>query len=79
MPRFHFYVHNGREALDEEGIDLPDVRAARTEAVRLAGGMLLDRASLVHDDGAWHLSVTDGCGRPLVRVDVNVVDLLTVQ
>ncbi|WP_237482571.1 DUF6894 family protein [Lichenibacterium dinghuense] len=79
MPRFHFCVHNGREALDEEGIDLPDVRTARTEAVRLAGGMLLDQASLVHDDGAWYLSVTDGYGRPLVRVDVNVVDLLTVQ
>ncbi len=79
MPRFHFYVHDGKDSLDQEGIDLPDAQTARTEAIRLAGGMLLDRASLIHDDREWHLSVTDENGKPLVCIDVKVVDLMALQ
>ena len=65
--------------MDEEGIDLPDFATAQTEAVRLAGGMLLDDASLVHVQGGWHLSVMDADGKPLLRVEVDVIDLTTMH
>jgi hypothetical protein len=34
MPRYHFNVHNDIEARDEEGQELPDLEAARREAIR---------------------------------------------
>ncbi len=75
MPRYHFHVHDEKGLLDEEGIDLPDFLTAQTEAIRLAGGMLLDEASLVHAQRGWSVSVVDAWGKPLLRVEVNVIDL----
>ena len=34
MPRFYFHLHNDIEAPDEEGLELPDLEAARSEAIR---------------------------------------------
>lgn len=75
MPRYLFHVHDEKNILDEEGIDLPDLATAQMEAVRLAGGMLLDDASLVHTHAGWHVSVEDLNGSPLLRVEVNIIDL----
>jgi hypothetical protein len=33
MPRYYFHVYDDYTALDEDGIDLPDVEAARREAL----------------------------------------------
>lgn len=75
MPRYHFHIHDDKGLLDEEGIDLPDLAGAQMEAVRLAGAMLLDDASLIHDQNVWQLSVVDSDGTPLLRVEVTVSDL----
>ena len=75
MPRYHFHVHDEKGLLDEEGIDLPNFAAAQMEAVRLAGGMLLDDASLVHSHAGWHVSVADSNGSALLRVEIEIVDL----
>ena len=79
MPRYHFHIHDEKGLLDEEGIDLPNFATAQTEAIRLAGGMLLDDASLVHARSGWHLSVMSSDGKPLLRVDVDVIDLTTAH
>ena len=79
MPRYHFHVHDDKDLLDEEGIDLLDLTTAQTEAIRLAGGMLLDDASLVHAQKGWSVSVMDSHGKPLFRVQVDVVDLTAIN
>ena len=42
MPRFHFNVRDGSDLPDTDGTELPDLRTARHEAVKLAGRLLLD-------------------------------------
>jgi hypothetical protein len=42
MPRFHFNVRDGSDLRDRDGTELPDLRTARREAVKLAGRLLLD-------------------------------------
>lgn len=79
MPRYHFHIHDEKGLLDEEGIDLPNLACAQMEAVRLAGAMLLDDASLIHNQDGWHLSVADANGLPLLRVEVTIVDLTAIH
>ena len=69
----HFHVHDAKDLLDETGIDLPDVPAARDEALRLAGAMLLDDASMIHSKAEWHLSVTDASGASLLLVNIRII------
>ena len=35
MPRFYFHLHNSVDVADEEGVELPDLEAARAHAVKL--------------------------------------------
>ena len=44
MPRYFFDVQDGKSFPDYDGCELPDLDAARIEAVRLLGGMLRDEA-----------------------------------
>jgi len=36
MPRFYFHLRDDLDVPDDEGVDLPDLEAARAEAVRCA-------------------------------------------
>ncbi len=36
MPRYFFHLHNGALSRDEEGRELPDLEAARQEAIKAA-------------------------------------------
>lgn len=63
MPRFYFHLHYPAEAVrDEEGIELPDVKAAEREAI----GAVRDIASEdLRGDGQFELlgiRITDGEG-----------------
>ena len=40
MPRFYFHVEDDRTTHDQEGTVLPDIEAARREAITVAGEML---------------------------------------
>ena len=70
MPRYFFHTEGKYARLDEEGTELPDLKAVRAEAVQTTGEMLRDAGlRLCSDDmhnGAepWRLWVT---GRPAVR------------
>ena len=62
MPRFFFHMHFGAPLLDLDGVELPDVIAARQEALRYAVALVANEAVdvCVHGGGkAGHWSVGD--------------------
>jgi hypothetical protein len=75
MPVYHFNVRDGSEISDSDGTDLPDIRAARLEAVKLAGQMLLDRPGTFWEGSDWHLDVSDESGLTLFRLDFTATDM----
>ena len=77
MPRYYFQVHDEKGLLDQEGIDLPSLVVAQAEAMRLAGAILLDEASLIHDHADWRLTVEDASGTVLLLVEFRVTSLLS--
>ena len=77
MPRFYFHLHHAVEAIDEEGMELADLEAAREEAIRsgrdlVAEGVRNGQVNLshwieVHDEsGTQVLVVRFG---DVVRID----------
>jgi hypothetical protein len=65
MPRYFFNIRDGQEVdEDEEGVELPDVEAAKAEAlatVEELRGQLADAAHI-------ELEITDDTGRRLLTV-----------
>ncbi|MBZ9676867.1 DUF6894 family protein [Mesorhizobium sp. ES1-1] len=60
MPRYHFHVDDGTLLADNEGTELPDLQAARAEAVSAAGELLRDLdGALWEGDKTWIMHVTD--------------------
>jgi Domain of unknown function (DUF6894) len=60
MPRYYFNLEDGKRLLDDEGLDLPDLDAARKEALRASNELL--RAGPKGDfwNGSyWRMWVTD--------------------
>jgi hypothetical protein len=62
MPRYFFSVHDSRDMPDRDGVDLPDLKAVRAEAVRAAGEMLRDIDGALTGE-EWIMEVTDEAGR----------------
>ncbi|TPI13027.1 hypothetical protein FJW06_15330 [Mesorhizobium sp. B4-1-3] len=66
MTRYFFHVDNGTFIPDEDGVDLPDLDAARMEAVRAAGEMINDAKQSFWDHMTpWIMNVTDDQDRLL--------------
>jgi hypothetical protein len=59
MPRYFFHVQDGRAIPDTDGTMLPDIDAAREEAVRLSGGLLKDHAKEFWSSQPWLMEVQD--------------------
>lgn len=53
MPRYFFHLHNSVEATDYEGRMLPDMKAARKEAIKCAREII---ASEIKETGKINLS-----------------------
>jgi hypothetical protein len=49
MPRYFFHTHNGVTVLDDRGLEFPNFRAARDEAIRTCGEMLRQIPSFIND------------------------------
>ncbi len=62
MPRFFFHVHDGATDQDEDGTELPDLTAARKEAVRLAGELLVADSAKFWDEEHWSIDIADELG-----------------
>ena len=69
MPRFFFHLASQAQLIkDEEGFELPDVDAARHEAMEGARD-LVAQAVCRGEDGPWKaVVVTDEAGNPLLEL-----------
>jgi hypothetical protein len=65
MPRYFFHVHDGASFPDLEGTELPDLAAARREAVLSSAQLLTDNPDQFWDGEAWSMQVTDESGATL--------------
>lgn len=69
MPHFYLHLSNGSgDTRDEEGIDLPDLQAARSEAVSSIRSILKDELALGSLDLDGHVRIADGNGNVLCDV-----------
>lgn len=60
MPRYFFHVDDGTFVPDDSGTDYPNIEAAREEAIRAAGAMLVDLdGDFWRAATAWTMYVTD--------------------
>ena len=69
MPIYHFNVRDGSNIPDPDGTELLNLRAARVEAVKLAGRLLLDEPDTFWEGSDWHVEVTNDRGLILFRLD----------
>jgi hypothetical protein len=59
MPRYYFHVEDDHMEVDQIGLELPDVQAAREEAIGAAAELLRNRARKALLSGKpWRLWVT---------------------
>lgn len=62
MSLFYFQVRDNILIEDVEGVELPDLNAARLQAVRMAGQLLGDRPQAFLDDARWTIEIHDEAG-----------------
>lgn len=74
MPHFYFHTENGDCIRDDQGEDLPDIDAAREEAVTVLGEILRYRGSDFWTTASFSVIVTDGEGRTVVSVTAKASD-----
>ena len=61
MPRYYYNIHDGHTILDDEGVELPDLKAARDLAILNSGEIVTNGAGPAMWAGEpWRMWVTDG-------------------
>ena len=74
MGRFYFHLRSGKKVIaDEEGSDLPDVAAARLEALAAARYILADAIRSGTENIPEAFVIADSEGRELETVNLAVV------
>ena len=68
MPRYYFHVFDSLAMFDEEGTDLPGIRAAQAEALHVAQGLIgvTGKAEFQMD---WRIEVVDEAGGLVFRLE----------
>jgi hypothetical protein len=67
MPRYYFSITNGRPFKDIDGLELPDLDAARAEAIGFARDLM--RTELAQDAwSSWTVRVTDGMHEVVLNI-----------
>jgi len=74
LPHFYFHTENGDCIQDDQGEDLPDVDAAREEAVAVLGEILRYRGAAFWETASFSVIVTDSDGRTVVSVTAKASD-----
>jgi hypothetical protein len=69
MPEFLITAHRGAQPPDMSWINLPDLAAARREAVRYAGELLIDTGADFEGE-AWIVTVSDDNGGIVFSINV---------
>jgi hypothetical protein len=69
MPMFQLVVHDGTPQTDPEPFEAANLKAARSQAVILAGELLRDADGRFWDEGAnWRVDVSDATGLVLYSI-----------
>lgn len=68
MPRFFFHVHDDLVAHDEEGLELPDLEAAQSVAIRGARDIACEQLREGKVRLSHHIEVTDDAHRTVLTV-----------
>jgi len=71
MPRFYFNIAG--ESPDRDGVDLPDGKSARGEAIRAAAEILKDIDGALTRDG-WRMTVEDATGKFVLELRFSIVE-----
>ncbi|MDB5451926.1 MAG: hypothetical protein JWO33_504 [Caulobacteraceae bacterium] len=75
VTRYYFDALNGQTFADAEGIELPDLGAARCEAVGMLGSLLRGDPSGFWSTGALSILVKDAMGRTLFVVEATAFSI----
>lgn len=73
MPRFYFNLHDDVVAIDDEGRELADVRAARAEAVKAARELICEQVQEGRLDLRHRIEVEDEDRRPVLTLPFSAV------
>lgn len=77
MPHFYFHTENGERFADEDGVELADEDAARAEAVKVMGEILLHRgAAAFWETGVFKVIVMDAEQNPVVVLTASAGEAL---
>ena len=69
MPTYFFHIRHGKYAsVLPDGIELPDLEAARQEAALMCSDMARDIVSELGESPEWRIEVTDDTGKKLYRL-----------
>ncbi|HUD28690.1 MAG TPA: hypothetical protein VMQ93_07450 [Novosphingobium sp.] len=73
MPFYYFHVQDGRDQ-DFEGVELPDLEAARREAIRFAGYLIQQVAENFFVGELWSMQVCNKEGARYMTLEFSVLD-----
>jgi hypothetical protein len=62
MARYFFNTEDGVLYADEDGVELPDLDAARSQAARIMGELLKEKPAELFDTGHLRVEVIDQTG-----------------
>lgn len=79
MGHYFFNLVDGGRERDETGLDLPDIEAARMEAVRYAGDLIRSEPGTLWAKGQWRVEVTDDRGVLICTVITLAIDAPTPE
>ena len=79
MPRYFFHVRDGTYIPDDEGVELPDIAAARIAAIRATGETLRDMGSHSWNGTEWSMEVTNEAGEMMFVLHFSADDRPAVR
>lgn len=62
MPRYYFHLYNDVISMDEEGVDLPDLEAARANGIKEARAMMLETVAEGRINFSHRIDIADESG-----------------
>ena len=68
MPRFFFHLYNDILSEDQEGVELPDIEAARERAIEEARAMVCESVKKGHLNLDHRIGVTDETGADVLSI-----------
>jgi hypothetical protein len=77
MPRYYFHLYNDVVSMDDEGVELADVAAARTNGIKEAREMMVEMVSEGRINFSHRIDIADESGA--VIDSVTFADAVAVE